>query len=71
MSKRGSGGEIIKYKAGLAVLGNLQRPNIDCFETYALVVELTVVRVVLILRSTLNLITRAQSDEKTTQHYRQ
>ncbi|MEL7521272.1 MAG: reverse transcriptase domain-containing protein, partial [Cyanobacteria bacterium J06553_1] len=56
--KRGSGGEIIKYKARLVVLGNLQRPNIDYFETYAPVVEFTVVRVLLILASTLDLTIR-------------
>lgn len=56
--KRGSGGEIVKYKARLVVLGNLQRPNIDYFETYAPVVEFTVVRVLLILASTLNLTIR-------------
>ena len=56
--KRNSRGEIDRYKARLVALGNLQRPHIDFEETYAPVVDFTVVRVVLVLVLTQNLVIR-------------
>ncbi len=53
--KRTSSGAVERYKARLVLLGNLQRPNIDFFETYAPVVDFNVVRVILILALTQNM----------------
>jgi hypothetical protein len=44
---RDSGGIVDRYKARLVLLGHLQRPDIDFFETYAPVVYFTAVRVAL------------------------
>jgi hypothetical protein len=47
--KRNSDGTIERYKARLVLLGHLQRPNIDFFETYAPVVDITAVRIALVI----------------------
>jgi hypothetical protein len=47
--KRNSDGTIERYKARLVLLGHLQRPNIDFFETYAPVVDFTAVRIALVI----------------------
>ena len=49
--KRDSSGKITRYKARLVLLGNLQRPGMDFFETYAPVVDFTAVRVALSIAS--------------------
>jgi Reverse transcriptase (RNA-dependent DNA polymerase) len=49
--KRNSNGSIERYKARLVLLGHLQRPDIDFFETYAPVVDFTAVRIALAIAS--------------------
>ena len=56
--KRNSEGEIERYKARLVVLGNLQRQWQDYADTYAPVVEFTVVRILLTMACTCNLTLR-------------
>ena len=45
--KRESAGSIERYKASLVGLGNLQRPNIDFFESYAPVIDFSAVRLLM------------------------
>ena len=47
--KRHSDGTLERYKARLVLLGHLQRPNIDFYDTYAPVADFTVVQVLLAL----------------------
>ena len=56
--KRNSEGEIERYKARLVVLGNLQRQWQDYADTYAPVVDFTVVRILLTMACTCNLTLR-------------
>ena len=46
--KRNSDGSIERYKARLVLLGHLQRPEVDFFDTYAPVVDFTAVRIALV-----------------------
>jgi len=52
--KRGAGGEVIKYKARLVAKGFTQRYGIDYLETYAPVVKLTSLRIILALAAARN-----------------
>jgi hypothetical protein len=45
--KRDAAGAINRYRARLVILGNHQRPGIDCFDTYAPVAKIASIRVVL------------------------
>lgn len=47
--KRHSDGSLERYKARLVLLGHLQRPNVDFYDTYAPVADFTVVRIILAL----------------------
>ena len=47
--KRHSDGSLERYKARLVLLGHLQRPNVDFYDTYAPVTDFTVVRILLAL----------------------
>lgn len=47
--KRSSDGTIERYKARLVLLGNLQRPEVDYFETYAPVVDFAAVRIAIVI----------------------
>ena len=56
--KRDAHGRVDKYKARSVALGNLQRPNLDYIETYAPVVDFTVVRIVIVVALTQNMVIR-------------
>jgi len=52
--KRGAEGEVIRYKARLVAKGFTQRYGIDYLETFALVVKLTSLRIILALAAARN-----------------
>jgi len=52
--KRGAAGEVIRYKACLVAKGFTQRYGIDYLETFALVVKLTSLHIILALAAARN-----------------